>query len=201
MPVSWMEGLTTAGASAENPSSAWLRFRAGPGAAKISLQPGLCAQTEATCPQHIPMLLFWRWQRPRHIQPGHSTVQLIRNHPVPQFPLLSGGYSNPKLLWGLKGVERGIAKPCSHGPWFSSITSAGLFLISVFPGRDQMTGEPRSSLAARHALAEDAAIRTMVGGRCCPSLHLHLGVPSHPALVRLISSTGGGCSSFRTSLC
>lgn len=58
MSVSWMEGLTTAGASAETPSTAWLRFRAGPGAAKISLQPGLCAQAEATCPKHLLVLLI-----------------------------------------------------------------------------------------------------------------------------------------------
>ena len=163
MPARWMEGLTTAGASAETPSSAWLRFRAGPGAAKFSLQPGLRAQAEATCPKQLPVLLFWPWQRLCHIQPGHSTVQLILNHPVPQFPLFSGGYNNPKLLWGVRGTERGIAKPCSHGPWFSSITSVGLFLISVSPRHDHMTGEARGGLAPRHALARmgDTAVQTV----------------------------------------
>lgn len=165
-----MEGLTTAGASAETPSSAWLRFRAGPRAAKISLQPGLCAQAEATCPKQLPVLLFWPWQRPRHIQPGHSTVQLILNHPMPQFPLLSGGYNNPKLLWGVRGTEWGIAKPSSHGPWFSSITLVGLFLMSMSPGLDHTTGEPRSGLTLRHLPAKDGGCSHLdhLGGQMLP---------------------------------
>lgn len=40
-------------------------------------------------------------------------------------------------------------------PWFSSITSVGLFLISMSPGRDHMTGEARGHLARRHPPAED----------------------------------------------
>lgn len=99
-------------ASAEAPCSAWLRVRAGSGAAEISVHPGLFAQPEATCPKQLLMLLFWPLQRPPHIQAGHSTVQLILHHPMPRFPLPY----KLKSLWGVRGAEWGAAKPCSHGP-------------------------------------------------------------------------------------
>lgn len=174
-----LDGRTDCHCKAKTLSSTWLRFRAGPVAAKISLQPGLCAQAEATFPKQLPVMLFWPWWRPRHIQTGHNTVQLILNHPMPQFSLLSGDYNNPKSLWSARGTEWGMAKPCSHGPCFSSITSMGLFLISVSLGHDHTTGEPRGT--KRPPLADNGGCSysyCLGGARCYLSLNMHVGPKS-----------------------